>query len=72
MAVYLDDNFFVGIDEAIEDTVSHLKSKGLILKEYDTLDDYLSCEIKFSDNDCSDWLGQPHLISKNQKILLNA
>ncbi len=31
------------------------------------LDDYLSCEIKFSDDDCSAWLGQPHLVSKLQK-----
>ncbi len=43
-----------------------MKSKGLILKEYDTLDDYLDYEIKFSDNDHSAWLGQPHLISKFQ------
>ena len=68
VAVYVDDNFFVGTDEAIEDTVSHLKSKGLILKEHGTLDDYLSCEIKFSEDGCSAWLGQPHLILKIQKI----
>ena len=72
VAVYVDDNFFVGTDEVIEDTVSHLKSKGLILKEYDTLDDYLSYEIKFSDDGRSAWFGQPHLSRKLKGFLANA
>jgi len=34
---------------------------------YDNLDDYLSCEIRFSDDGRMAWLGQTHLISKLQK-----
>ena len=33
-----------------------IESKGLVLQ------DYLSCEIKFSDDKKRVWLGQPHLI----------
>ena len=65
--MYVDDNFFVGTDEAIKDTIEKLRSKGLILKVYDNLDDYLLCEIRFLDDDRMAWLGQPHLISKLQK-----
>ena len=35
-----------------------------MLKIEDELDDYLSCDIKFSSNGRRAWLGQPHLISK--------
>ena len=34
------------------------------MKVYDSLEDYLSCEIKFTTNSHSAWLGQPHLIEK--------
>ena len=61
-------NFFVGTKEAIEDTIKKLRKKDLVLKVYDSLDDYLSCEIKFSDDGRKAWIGQPHLISKLEKV----
>jgi len=67
VAVYVDDNILIGTDRAIEDTVKRLKAKGLVLKETDNLDDYLSCQIMFSNDGQSAWLGQPHLISKLRK-----
>ena len=67
VAVYVDDNFLIGTNEAIEDTIASLRAKGLVLKETDNLDDYLSCQILFSNDGQSAWLGQPHLISKLQK-----
>ncbi len=47
--------------------IKYLRENGLILKIDDDLTDYLSCEIKFSDNRKSAWLGQPHLIANLEK-----
>ncbi len=44
-----------------------LKNAGLVLKVYDSLEDYLLCEIKFTNNSQSAWLGQSHLIKKLEK-----
>ena len=52
----------VGDIAAIDDAIEALKSKGLVLKIMDGLQNYLSCEIKISDNKKRAWLGQPHLI----------
>ena len=38
------------------------KSKGLVLKIMEGLQDYLSCKIKISHDKKHAWLGQPHLI----------
>ncbi len=65
--MYVDDNILIGTEEAIEDTISHLKAKGLVMKETDDLKDYLSCQILFSNDGQSAWVGQPHLISNLQK-----
>ncbi|KAL7530325.1 hypothetical protein ACHAWF_005014 [Thalassiosira exigua] len=67
VAIYVDDNLIVGHPEAIDDVIQGLKDNGLILKVEDTLHDYLSCEVKFSDDMTRAWLGQPHLISKLEK-----
>ena len=63
IALHVEDYFFVGTDETIKDTIAHLHANGLVLKVYDNLEDYLLCEIKFSDDGRMAWLGQPHLIS---------
>ena len=52
----------VGDIAAIDNAIEVLKSKGLVLKIVDVLQDYLSFEIKISDNKKRIWLGQPHLI----------
>ena len=36
---------------AIDDAIEALKSKGLVLKIVEGLQDYLSCKVKFSDDE---------------------
>ena len=62
VALYVDDNLMVGNIATINNAIEVLKSKGLILKILEGLQDYLSCKIKFSNNKKHAWLGQPHLI----------
>ena len=62
--LYVDDNLLIGDEKAIKETIKALKKASLVLKVYDSLEDYLSCEIKFTNNSQSSWLGQPHLIKK--------
>ncbi len=64
VALYLYDNLLIRDEKAIKETMKALKKAGLLLKVYDSLDDYLSCEIKFTNNGQSVWLEQPHLIDK--------
>ena len=52
----------VGDIAAINNAIEALKSKGPVLKIVEGLLDYLSCEIKFSNNKKHTWLGQPPLI----------
>ena len=52
----------VGNIAAIGDAIKALKSKGLVLKIVEGLQDYLSYKIKFSNHRKHAWLGQPHLI----------
>ena len=62
VALYVVDNLMVGNIATIDDTIEALKSKGLVLKIVEGLQDYLSYEIKISDDKKHAWLGQPHLI----------
>lgn len=66
IALFVDDNLLVGHPAAIKDAIEQMKRHGLILKIEDGLKDYLSCEIKLSDDRTKAWLGQPHLISNLQ------
>ncbi len=61
----------VGHPKAIDDAIEGMKKHGLILKVKDELNDYLSCEIKFSADKKKAWLGQSHLISNLEGILEN-
>ena len=63
IALYVDDNLIVGHPEAINEVIEDLRGAGLVLKVEDDLKDYLSCEIDFSEDKKSAWLGQPHLIA---------
>ena len=69
IALYVDDNLIVGHPQAIKETIQELRDEGLVLKVEDDLKDYLSCEINFSKDRKSAWLGQPHLIA-NLEIFL--
>ena len=64
IVLYVDDNLIIGHPEAVDDTIDQLRKNNLMLKVEDNLHDYLSCEIKFSDDNQSNLGGQPHLISK--------
>ena len=58
---------WVGNIAAIDDNIEALKNKGIVLKIVEGLQDYLSCEIKFSNDKKQAWLGQPHLIKNMEK-----
>ena len=67
IALYVDDNLIVGHPEALKERIQGPRGEGLVLKVEDDLKDYLSCEIDFSKDKKSVWLGQPHLISNLKK-----
>ena len=68
VALYVDDNLFVGHPAAIDDAIKKLKEHDLVLKIEDTLKDYLSCEVAFSKDRKSAWMGQPHMMMKLEKM----
>jgi hypothetical protein len=62
IAIYVDDIFCCGTNEAIENLIQQLRKNDLTIKiDYD-VSDYLSCEIVVSNDKRKIWLGQPHLI----------
>ena len=62
LALYIEDNLMIGNIAAIDDAIEVLKSKGLVLRIMEGLQDYSSCKINFFDNKKRAWLGQPHLM----------
>ena len=56
IALYVNDNLMVGNMKAIDETIAALKNNGLVLKVVQGLQDYLSCEIKVSENKQRAWL----------------
>ena len=62
MALHIDDNLMIGNIATINDAITVLKNKGLVLKIMEELQDYLSCKIKISDDKKHAWLGQSNLI----------
>ncbi len=71
ISLYVDDNWLVGHTAEIKKVIEQLRENDLVLKIEDNLKDYLSCEIKFSDNKKSVSLGQPHLIAKLDKSFVD-
>ena len=47
---HIDDNLLICCPEAIKKTVEQFQKNGLALKVVDRLQDYLPCDIMFSDN----------------------
>ena len=62
MALYVDDCLIVGNSKPINETINHMRKKGLSLKITEELEDYLSCDIKLDRKNKKGWIGQPHLI----------
>ena len=52
----------VGDIDAIDNAIAALKENGLVLNMVEGLQDYLSCDVKFSTDKKRAWLGEPHLI----------
>ena len=67
IALYVDDNLMIGDMATIDDAIEALKSKGLVLKIVEGLQEYLSCKVKFSEDKKRAWLGQPHLMKNTEK-----
>lgn len=62
--IYIDDGFCVGDKAALEKFFEELKAKNLELKVADDMEDYLSCQVLFSEDKKKAWLGQPHMVKK--------
>ena len=67
VALYVDNNLIVENVKAIDDAILDLKNNGLVFKVMEGLQDYLSCEIIFSEDKKRAWLRQPHLIENMEK-----
>ena len=61
ISIYVDDNFLVGEDEAVDQTTAQLQEHFKIKIE-DSDNDYLGCEFMVSYNGKRGWLGQPHIV----------
>ena len=64
---YVDDNLCVGQREALQEVVDEIPKHGLQITVEHDLKDYLSCEIRVSDDKKKAWMGQPHMIKKIAK-----
>jgi hypothetical protein len=67
IALYVNDCYCVGHEEAIQDTITKIIAKGFDVKVEDDLTDYLSCNILFNKNKTKAWLRQLHLIKNLEK-----
>ena len=56
VALYINDNLIIRNVATIDNMIETLKNKGLVLKIVEGLQDYFSCEIKFSDDKNRAWL----------------
>lgn len=61
LCMYVDDILCVGSQEAIDKAISDIREDFELTVDR-TSTDYLGCEIKFSQDRRSAWLGQPHLL----------
>ena len=46
----VDNNLMIGDADDIDEAITSLKENGLVLKDIEGLQDYLSCEVKISMN----------------------
>ena len=67
VALYVDDNLMIGDITTIDDAIKALKCKGLVLKIVEGLQDYLSCEMKLSEDKKRAMLEQLHLVKNMEK-----
>ena len=67
IALYRDNISMIGSPKRIDAAVEQLKKNGLALKVMESLWDYLSCKIQFSEGEKKACLGQPFLIKSLEK-----
>jgi hypothetical protein len=68
IAIWVDDSLLIGHDAAIEQTIKDLQANGFGLKIEGELDDYLSCEISFSQDKSKGWIHQPHFHNSHPRL----
>ena len=61
MSIYVDDNFQVGHEEALDEAIDQIKST-LNIKIQTEENDYLGCDFLVPEDNEKGWLGQPHVI----------
>ena len=66
MLIYMDDNFLVGHEQALDEAMDQIEST-FNIKIQTEENDYLGCKFLVSEDNKKCWLGQPHMI----KSLLN-
>ena len=64
VGTYVDDNMIIGDASGVDNLINNIKKSGLKLTIEESLEDYLSCEIVFSEMHDREWIGQPHLIQR--------
>ena len=67
LGTYVDDNYVLGNKDAMKEIEEGVKQQGMSVTVENSLDDYLSCNIIFSQDKKRAWIGQPHLIKKMEK-----
>ena len=60
VSIYVDGCVIIGNDKAIKNTVTYIKTK-FAIKEFDKIDKYLGCDIKFDTNGVT--IGQKEIYS---------
>jgi hypothetical protein len=64
VVIYIDDGYAAGDKAALDQMIEQLKAEELKLKVEYSMQDYLSCQVLFSKDGSTAWLGQPHMIKK--------
>lgn len=67
IGLYVDDILCIGNDEMLNEVTEDFRNLGYKLKINETLSDYLSCKITFSNSKEKACLTQPHLIKNLDK-----
>ena len=66
MSIYVNNNFLVGHEEALDDTIDQLESPFNIKIETEEID-YLGFEFLVLEDSKKSWLGQPNVIKSLSK-----
>ena len=67
LCIYVDDGYVLGKMAEIRKFFEQLRATGMKITTEESMNDYLSCEVKFSNDGKRGWLGQPHLIKSLEK-----